>query len=291
LLRIAEIVFRAVRSKIAAMNATPVWSVRRVAAWLALALLVASAQSAAQEDVAAVWKERKVSFTYGSSIAIYSCSALEGRVASILRAVGARDDLQVKASMCSESIAPLDARIGTRGSTNAADPLSARFVDRRTDVDQSADVFVRLMMPVEVTTEVLAELKKDKSRRELVSRATGNPAAKFNDPVLFTAQWQTVTLSRKTIGLEPEECELLDQMSGSVFRQLDVRVVRRGYTCDPYRVSRIPPELTVEALLGTPFVTGSAQPTPAAGEGDADPGAPAASDDDPAEPATDKTPE
>ena len=38
------------------------------------------------------------------------------------------------------------------------------------------------MMPAQVTPELLKEIEKDKSRRELVSRVTGNPAAAFNDP-------------------------------------------------------------------------------------------------------------
>jgi hypothetical protein len=148
-----------------------------------------------------------------------------------------------------------------------------------------------MMIPIEVTPEVLAELKRDKSRRELVSHVTGNPAAKFNDPIVFMAQWQTVTLSRETIGLEPEECELLDQMSASVLRELGVRVIHRDFSCDPNRVSRIPPELVVETLLVAPLGTSDAQQAPAAGEDDADPSVPAASDDDPVGPAADKRPE
>jgi hypothetical protein len=265
--------------------------VRRATALLALTLLMVSVQVAAQEQVAAVWKARKLSFSYGSSTAIYSCSALAGRVASILRAVGARDDIKVEVNDCSESITPPGPNMNARGSMNTWEPSAQSSLDRRTDRQQFVHVNVRSMMPVEVTPEVLAELKRDKSRRELVSRITGNPAAKFNDPILFTAQWQSVTLSRKTIGLSSEECELLDQMSASVFRQLGVREVSRGFSCDPDRLSRIPPELVVEAFLPTPFGSDNAQKTPAAGEEDADPGVPAASDAEPAEPATDKTTE
>ena len=147
---------------------------------------------------------------------------------------------------------------------------------------------VRLMMPTEVTPDVLAELKKDKARRELISHATGNPAPRFNDPVLFSAQWQPVTLSHETIGLAPEECELLDLMSSSVFRELGVRVVRKRYSCEPDRVSHIPPVLVAEALLPTPYVTGSPGQAPLKGEEGADPSAPAGSDDDASAPAADK---
>jgi hypothetical protein len=262
------------------------------AAMLALALLAVSGQVAAQEPVAAVWKERELFFSYRSALVVYTCSALEDRVARILRGIGARPDLQVRVSNCSESIPLPDAPMSDSGSWGTSDggswgafePATNRSLTRRSEPRQLVNVSVRLMMPVEVTPDILEELKKDISRRELVSRVTGNPAARFDDPIAFTAQRELVTLSRKTIGLEPEECELLDQMSASGFRELGVRVVRRGFVCDPDRISRLSPELDVEALIGTPFGSSNAQQAPAAGKDDADPVAPPASEDKPADP-------
>jgi hypothetical protein len=103
---------------------------------------------------------------------------------------------------------------------------------------------------------------------------------------VFPASWQSVTLSRDSIGIEPEECELLEQMSTDVFRQLGVRVVRGGANCDRRRASRISPKLTVKAFVGVPFGTGTVPQVPAAGESDPDPSTPAASDAEPSEPAT-----
>lgn len=105
------------------------------------------------------------------------------------------------------------------------------------------------MMPVEVTPEVLEELKKDKSRRELISRVTDNPNVGLDEPIVFPARREHITLSRRTIDLEPEECELLDQMSRGIFRELGLRVVKGHPSCDRDRVSHIPPQLTVEALM------------------------------------------
>ena len=82
-----------------------------VSAVLGLVLLMTGVQSAAQEPIAAVWKEKRFNFIFSSATAVYSCSALEGRVAGILRAVGARDDVKVTASDCSNSAVPTD--IGT----------------------------------------------------------------------------------------------------------------------------------------------------------------------------------
>lgn len=232
-------------------------------ALLALALLAASSAGAAQEPVAAVWKERELFFAYRSSLVVYTCSALEDRVARILRGVGARPDLQVRVSNCSESVPLPDPPMNDGGSWGAWEPVADRSLTRRPETLQLVNVHVRLMMPVEVTPDIVDELNKDRSRRELVSRVTGNPAARFNDPIVFTAQRQLVTLSRKTIGLDPEECELLDQMSASGFRELGIRVVRRGFVCDSNRISRIAPELEVEALIGTPFDPRDADPAPA----------------------------
>lgn len=258
--------------------------VRDTVALLLLSLLVMGCQVAAQERKQAVFKVREVDFLYRSSVAIYSCSALRDRVATILRAVGARDNVEVRVSGCEEFIVPTEESVNTR--QIPAD----RFRNQRPGREQLTDVRVRLMIPIEVTPQVLTELERDKSRRELVSRVTGNPAAMLDEPIVFWAQWQPVTLSRDSIGLEPAECELLDQMSTSVFPQLDVRVVRRGSSCNRNQVSRISPRLTVEALIGSAFAPGKAPQAPAAGESDTDPGAPAAVDSEPAEPATAPTP-
>ncbi len=238
---------------------------------------------------------RTLFFSYRSSLVVYTCSALEDRVARILRAVGARPDLQVSVSNCSESIPMPDPPMSDSGSWGASDggswgalePATNRSLTRRTEPRQLVNVSVRLMMPVEVTPEILDELKKDRSRRELVSRVTGDPSARFDDPIAFTAQRQLVTLSRKTIGLEPEECELLDQMSASGFRELGIRVVRRSFVCDRDRVSRLAPELDVEALIGTPFDPRNAHPAPA----HPPPEQPAPGQPAPEEPAPEKTPE
>lgn len=262
---------------------------RRAGGVLALTLLAASFQADAQEQpVAAVWKAREVDFFYRSSTAIFSCDALQDRVTAILRGIGARDDVQVRVDDCSNSFIPPDPSPNARDTMNPSNSWetpSSRFSTRPTGREQVTHVRVRLMFPTEVTPQILAELDRDKSRRELVSRVTGNPAAALNDPIVFAAKRQTVTLSRQTIGLDPAECELLDQISTSVFRELGVRVVRRSSSCSRNGVSRIAPKVTVESLIGIPFGSSEAQQTPVPGEGEADASAPAASGAAPTEPA------
>ena len=266
-------------------------------------------QVGAQEQTAAVLKLQEVDFFYRSSIALFSCSDLKGRVASIFSALGARDDIKVSVNGCDAVVTPLDEPMGTwqtpsnpgqtpssgswqSPSSSRWQTSSDRFGNRPVGRDQSAHVRVRLMMPVEVTPEVLAELNKDKSRRELVSRVTGNPAANLDDPIVFPAQRQHVTLSRQTVDLEPDECELLEQMSTSVFRELGIRVVGRGPQCDRNQVSHVPPQVTVEALMPVmPTAPQLPQLTPAEAESAPDPSAPAASDTESSEPTTATPPE
>ena len=115
--------------------------------------------------------------------------------------------------------------------------------------NQSVVVMITAMLPTQVTPEVLAELEKDKERRELIARVSGNPAARFADPVIFPAERQQVTLSRKTLKLQAHECELLDEMATSVFREIGVEVVRRNANCDRTQQSLMPPEMVVETWM------------------------------------------
>lgn len=267
---------------------------RPAVAWLTLAALLLGTQVAAQEQTAAperkaaVLKVHEVSFFYRSRVAPLSCSDLEGRVSMILRALGARDDVNVNATGCDTVVTSLDDPMDASAMPNdrwqtpsdryrnpsdrwqtSSDPLRNHGARR----EQSSHIRVRAMMPIEVTPEVLEEIRKDKSRRELVSRLTRNPAASLDDPILFPAQRREVTLSKRTIDVEPGDCELLQQMSSSVFRQLHMRVVR-GANCDRDEISRIPPQITVETLMP---IFENPQPAPAVGSGEPDPGAPGAS--------------
>lgn len=214
--------------------------------------------------IAAVYKAHEVSFQYHSSRQFYACHELQNRVANILRALGARDDIEVSARNCDGSLIPedpsMDPMSGRGGMDTRMDsgtdtwdrgrPYAGSTLNSNNDRGQTAQVRIRLMMPVEVTPEILAEIEKDRSRRELVSRVTRNPAA-AQDPIVFAARRQEVTLSSRTIRLQPEDCGLLEQMQLNVFRKLGVRVVRKNFSCGPRESSRIAPQLTAEALLPT----------------------------------------
>jgi|GEM_PF-1917501 Predicted membrane protein len=203
--------------------------------------------------ITAVWKERRLAFNYGSASTVYECNAMEDRVASVMRAVGARDDVKVRVTGCSHAPSSdprMNPSVGSR-TTATMSPAYERYRSPQgspVSARQLATVYITAMLPTEVSDDVYAELEKDKSRRELVARVTGNAAARFNDPILFAAQWQRVKLSRDTIGIEAEECELLDQITSTLLPQMDVRVVNRsGTLCSAG--SSLPPQIVVEALM------------------------------------------
>lgn len=239
---------------------TAIQGLKAGAAWalMTVSTLAWGAEEKVHEPITAVYKAQEVSFQYRSSDRYYPCHELEHRVAVILVAVGARDDIQVKARNC-EFMLDTDNNIDPMTGRDTMDPFerdrwgtSSNFGRTRDRREQYASVRVQLMMPVQVTPQILKEIEKDKSRRELVSRVTGNMAAAFNEPIIFEAKRQEVTLSQRTIKLRAEDCELLDQMSNSVFRKLDVKVVRRSFSCGPRdSATRIPPQLIAEALLPT----------------------------------------
>ena len=215
-------------------------------------------------QIPAVLKAREASFVYRSSTRLLTCDQLRQRIGNIMRAVGARQDVEVRANDCQSFVDPTvmsdPGRMG-RSSQNPTDPFdrsSSSPLDRarspRGDLSdrnrsQSTSVRIRLMMPVEVTPGIVEEVERDKARRELVSRVQGNRNAAMNDAIFFPAERQTVELSHDTIDLEAIDCELLEQLSMAVFRKLDLKVTNRSLACDPRERSYINPSLTVEALL------------------------------------------
>lgn len=250
---------------------------RSVLVLVATASVAASGALFAQQDpgaqqlppgqVPAVLKSREVNFTYRSTSSPLACDELRNRVATILREVGARDDVQVTARECDAFLTPGSTRAPSRSGPTVSgtfepsggpltDPYSTRTSDRmhmtRADQydryrSQTTPVHIRVMMPAIITAETLDEVEKDKARRALISRVQGNQAAALDDPIFFAAERRDVTLSHETIELEPVDCELLEQMTRSVFRELDLKVTSQALSCDPR--SHFKPHLTVEALL------------------------------------------
>ena len=218
--------------------------------WVLLAAAVALAAgpaAAADGQVEAVFKFREVEFIYRSVANFFACDELRRDVAVILRAMGARDDVQVRVNDCEIVLMP-DER-GSRWDRLHPENLPPdRFNNFDEDHRQFSTVHVKVMFPVEATPEVMKEIDQDKSRRELISRVTGDPTAGANDPIVFPAERRQVTLSRSTLRLRPEHCELLEQMIPNLARQLGFKVIDKNLACDRYGRSEFPPKVTVEVL-------------------------------------------
>jgi hypothetical protein len=217
-------------------------------------------------QVPAVLKTRDANFVYRSSSRLFSCDELRQRVALILRALGARQDVDVRANECEGFIDPVHATNPNRmDPQNSMDPWnrsstspldrarSSRSYLSDNNRSQSTPVRIQLMMPVEVTADILDEVEKDKARRELVSRVTGNANAAMNDAIFFPAERREVELSYDTLDLDSRDCELLEQLAMGVFRKLDIKVTQQSLSCDPRERSHIKPSLTVEALVPVGF--------------------------------------
>lgn len=63
-------------------------------------VVLAVEQSAPATKEISVWEQHQVSFDYYSQTRSYSCQVLEGKVRQLLRQLGVRSDLQVRASGC-----------------------------------------------------------------------------------------------------------------------------------------------------------------------------------------------
>jgi len=218
---------------------------------LAVSSLTLNCAALAEEpkQVAAVLKLHEAHFVYRTVVNFFACDELRRDVAVILRALGARDDVQVRVNDCELVLMP-DQRASSGGwdrfhPERPPDPFR-NFDDQ--DQQQFSTVYVKAMFPIEATPEVMKEIDKDKSRRDLISRVTGDPAAGLNDPIVYPAERKQITLSQGTLRLRPEHCELLEQMIPSLARQLDFKVISKQLSCDRYGRSQFAPKVTVEVL-------------------------------------------
>jgi hypothetical protein len=175
---------------------------------------------AEDQPVQAVWKRHEIDFFYQGFSTFYTCDGIEERVETILKGLGAKD---VKA-------------IATGCFSN--------------EVSQSPHVRIVAKMPVEATPEVLAELEKGRTQRELTARVRGERPEEVT--AQFPATWKRVSLSPGKLGIESGECELIEELQRKVFPKLAIRVVKDQTNCIPRQHNIGQPRLEVEALSALP---------------------------------------
>jgi hypothetical protein len=186
------------------------------------ALASASAHAADQAPVQAIWKPQEINFYYQSFTTFYSCTGLEDKLRRILKELGVQGSVRVRSADCPTAIARMPR------------------------------VLLNVVSPVEATPQALADRDKSKSRRELSARVRGETEELSEALEEFPAEWRRVQLTRGSLGLEPGDCELIDELRRKVLPKLAVRVVNDKVSCSPNQLSIGQPQLEVEALVALP---------------------------------------
>lgn len=206
-----------------------------LAAMLPVSPGVAATEPAGQPAPAvnAVWVEQELNFHYAGFTSYYSCDGLEDKIEWLLRELGAREGFKVQARGCVRLSGP-ELMPGAR---------------------------IVVAMPFEATPELMAELAKDGSRRELAARVKGDASAVTEATAQFPARLRSIEFksSRTSRGLQDGDCELMDQAVRQLFPKLGVRVVDGGTNCVPKQVSLGAVRMTVEVLEPVPEAESPAQ--------------------------------
>jgi hypothetical protein len=191
-----------------------------ITALLAPLLVAGALQGAETPAVQAVWKPVDLQFSYHGFTTSYSCDGLEWRMQAILKAIGAHPETRVSATGCP-----------TNGpSDHAFIHISGAFPVIAADAPKPAS--------------------KDKSREELLKRLGVKSGV---DQDQFPATEQVIDLSReRTAGLQPGDCELIEQLTRDVFPKLGIKIVEGDKRCFPNQVPISTPRLKVSALIKTP---------------------------------------
>jgi hypothetical protein len=159
-----------------------------------LALAFAAAVGAGP-TVNAVWVEHEFMFTYFGHGTYYSCDGMASKIEYILEALGARPEPKVWVG-CTEG----------------------------PGIQQIPTARIKVAVPTEATSELLAAIEAGRSKRELVSKVQGNGAVVDAATAQFPAQRQVVEfVGRRKDRIDDSDCELLEQLLSRVLEPLGVR--------------------------------------------------------------------
>lgn len=194
---------------------------------LGLVPVAGHAQTAAadsQPTVNAVWVEKDIEFTYMGFTSYYSCDGLRDKLRWVLKEIGARPGFKVTVGGCIS-----------------------------TGPDVLPHARITAAMPRAVTPELLAELAKDASQRELVARSTGK-TADVNEPTAqFPARARIIEFKDDPLNhIQAGDCELVEQLRDYVFVPLGAKVVEDRMRCTPKQLNLFGVHLTIEVLEPVP---------------------------------------
>ena len=199
-----------------------------------LAALAANADSTAvagsdadtTAPVMAVWVEQKIDFTYVGITSCYSCDGLKSKVGLILKEIGARPGFKVTLRACA---------------------------NLRGGVERSPIVEIVAAMPQAATPEVLAEVARQASIRELAAKAGGKSAPGAEATAEFPARTRRVDFRERPVGpVQAGDCELIETLRDKVFVPLGARIVEDHMHCVPHQIIVGGVSLVIEVLEPLP---------------------------------------
>jgi hypothetical protein len=198
---------------------------------------VSDPEAAPAGTVPAIWVSKEISFTYFGSTALYYCDGLRNKVKWVLKQLGVMDGYKVRIRSCFNTGGP-EIRYGPAGPEFYS---GAEFTPR---------VVIEVVVPQQVTSELLAELDERQGERELIARVRGESSVVDNTEAQFAASKRRVTFddASRRGRIEAGDCELIEQMRDSVFVPLGFRVVEDKMNCIPNRVQRGSVNLALEVL-------------------------------------------
>jgi len=184
---------------------------------LLVAALARADAPAPQDAVEAVWQPHNMAFEYRGYTTLYSCRTLQDKLRKILLHLGARQPPQLRAYACDEAT-------GT-----------VRFQ-------------VTFESPLEATAENVRQLTDYDARELLIARTRGEPLQTAQDIERFPAAWKTVSFaSDRKLGLDPGDCELVQQLRRQILPRMSVQVLNSRRCSTFGNVGK--PGMTVSALV------------------------------------------
>jgi hypothetical protein len=219
----------------------------------AFAALSAEDPAVAQDSVGdsrathAIWLSRTVPFEYRGDRTAYTCESFKEKVRAVLLAVGVHPSLivglrceraspQSTGRRPSPSIFQGEVEIPSTGPTHIGG-TSSRISAR-----------IALAAPAIANEQNIRDATTFDAQRRLLAEMRNEELPTPTTIPIFPAVWTSITLSGKTNPwLEPDDCELLRQLSQQVLPTIGIKVTRK-VTCSGAKISR--PSLMVEALVG-----------------------------------------
>jgi len=170
------------------------------------------------DGVKAVWARQTFFFEYHASSVRYTCDALGQKLRSVLVALGAHQDLEIRARPC--------------------DPAAevSRFE-------------ITMRSPKAASLKELEAYFRDDPKAELIARLHGQTIdANTLHQHRFDATWRTVSLGKlRSVALQQSDCELIRQMRDGVFGRFSLKIIQDLH-CAPWSVAASRLRFTVSVL-------------------------------------------